>query len=39
MTHDFFEFVGPTILKLLAGAACVIIFAPLLAAIVAPLIG
>jgi hypothetical protein len=36
MLRDIVEVVGPFTLKALAAAACVVVFAPLLAALVAP---
>lgn len=38
MSREIFEFCGPIAIKLLAGVACLAVFAPLVAAIVAPLV-
>jgi len=39
MIGNILEFCGPLGIKLLAGAACLLVFAPLLAAFVGPLVG
>ena len=39
MTRDILELCGPIAIKLLAGVACLLVFSPLLAAFVGPLVG
>jgi hypothetical protein len=39
MIRDILEFCGPIAIKLLAAAACILVFSPLLAAFVGPLVG
>jgi len=39
MFRNLVEYVGPIAIKLLAAAACLLVFSPLLAAFVAPFVG
>jgi hypothetical protein len=39
MFQELIELVGPIALKVLAAAACLVVFAPLLAALIAPVVG
>lgn len=39
MIRNILELYGPLAIKLLAGAACLVVFSPLLAAFIGPLVG